>query len=107
MFRNALAYSSAKDVLLLTAEKDGRVVAAAGCDDRIRSLWQVGVDTLPEYRNLGLSAFLTRRMAEECRARGKVVFYSTWPANLASNRTALRAGFLPVNLELYSVRAGD
>ena len=42
---------------------------------------------------------------EECAARGETIFYSTWPANLASYRTAIRAGFLPVNFELGSTKA--
>lgn len=104
-FHNAFAYSREKDVLAVTASKDGRIVAAAGCDDRIRGLWQVGVDTLPDFRGQGLSAWLTRRMAEECATRGETIFYSTWPANLASYRTAIRAGFLPVNFELGSTKA--
>lgn len=103
-FHNAFAFNSAKDVLAITAERNGQIVAAAGCDDRIRGFWQVGVDTLPAFRKQGLSAYLTRRMAELCVARGEIVFYTTWAANLASFRTAIRSGFAPVNLEMCSVK---
>lgn len=101
-FRNALGGGDI-DVLARGAYVDGRPVSLAGADDRSGSLWQMGVDTLPDYRHRGLSAALTRQLAEDILERGAIPYYTTWTRNLYSARTALKSGFVPCWVEYEAV----
>jgi len=83
------------DVLVMLAKKDGRVAAMAGASIDCKTLWQIGIDVLPEYRKLGLAAALTNRLAIEILKRGKVPYYGTGASNIPSQRTAHRAGLRP------------
>ena len=83
------------DVLALTAKKNGKIVGMAGASIDCKMLWQIGIDVLPGYRKLGLAAALTNNLAIEILERGKIPYYGTGSSNIASQRTAHRAGFQP------------
>ena len=74
----------------------GLAGASADCE----TMWQIGVDVLPEHRGRGIAAALTGRLAAEILQRGKVPFYCAAWSNLASVRTALRCGFRPGWVEI-------
>ncbi len=88
------------DVLALGAYDQGRLVGLAGCSADCDTMWQIGIDVLPEYRRQGLAAALTSRLALEALARGKVPFYCAAWSNIPSVRNALRSGFRPAWVEL-------
>lgn len=95
---NALTNSD-KDMLAVAAyDKYGgdKPVSVAACDSYWENLWQIGIDTLPEYRKRGLAGYLVKEIALEIEKHGKVAWYKTWSANIASTRVALGAGFYPV-----------
>ena len=100
-FDNALNYLN--DVIALGAYKEDQLVALAGADDGMSSLWQIGIDTLPEYRNEGLASYLVKTLADEIEGRGILPYYTTWSPNIASTSVALKAGFSPVWVEYYSL----
>lgn len=92
---NALNFR--QDVIAIAAYDGDRLVAAAGADDCLgNTLWQIGIDTDPAYRHRGLASYLVQALAEAIEAAGKLPFYTTWPANVASMRVAMAAGFAPV-----------
>lgn len=93
-FDNALNYRS--DVIALVAYDGEEIAAMAGADNNMGDLWQIGIDTLPQYRKKGLGVYLVNVLAEEIEKLGKVAFYTTWSPNIASTRVALGAGFCPV-----------
>jgi GNAT superfamily N-acetyltransferase len=93
-FDNALNYFN--DVIALGAYEGNKLVALAGADDSMSNLWQVGIDTLREYRNKGLATYLVKTLADEIESCGALPYYTTWSANIASTRVALSAGFSPV-----------
>jgi len=94
-FDNALNFE--RDVIALAAwDGQGKIAAMAGADDYWGSMWQIGIDTLPEYRRLGLGVYLVKTLALAIEAGGNLPFYTTWGPNIASARVALGAGFLPV-----------
>lgn len=64
------------------------------------SMWQNGVDVLPEYRPKGIAAALTARLAREILERGKVPFYCAAWSNIKSVRNAIKSGFRPAWVEL-------
>lgn len=63
-------------------------------------MWQIGVDVLPQFRQLGIASALTSRLAVEILDRGKVPFYCAAWSNIKSVRNAVRSGFLPTWVEM-------
>lgn len=97
-FHNAMGYDIAHpwpDVLVAVAHVDKKIAGMAGASADCEMLWQVGVDVLPEYRGRGLAALLVTRLGREVQKRGKIPYYGTSSANVASQRVAHRSGFAP------------
>ena len=98
---NALGLSHPeRDVLGVGAYDDGRLVGLAGCSADCDTMWQIGIDVLPEHRRRGIASALTNRLARECLAREIVPFYCAAWSNVRSVRNALRAGFRPGWVEI-------
>lgn len=83
------------DVLGIGAYENGRLVGLAGCSADCDTMWQIGVDVLPEYRRRGIASALTNRLARETFERGKVPFYCAAWSNVKSVKNAIRSGFKP------------
>jgi len=88
------------DVLGIGAYDEGRLVGLAACSADCDSMWQIGVDVLPEYRRQGMASALTSRLAVEILERKKVPFYCCAWSNIGSARTAIRSGFRPAWVEM-------
>lgn len=88
------------DVLGVGAYDSDRLIGLAGCSADCESMWQIGIDVLPEYRRKGVAAALTSRLALEILSRGKVPFYCAAWSNIASVRNAIHSGFRPAWVEL-------
>lgn len=88
------------DVLGVGAYDNGKLVALAACSADCDSMWQIGIDVLPEYRRQGLASTLTGKLALEILKRGKVPFYCAAWSNIKSVRNAIKCGFKPAWVEL-------
>lgn len=88
------------DRLAVGAYDGDTLVGLAGCSADCETMWQIGVDVLPTYRNLGIAKALTSRLALETLRRGKVPFYCCGWANVPSARNALACGFRPAWAQL-------
>ena len=88
------------DVLGVGAYDNGKLVGLAGCSTDCDTMWQIGIDVLPEYRRQGIASALTSRLAVEILNRGKVPFYCAAWCNVKSVRTAIKSGFRPAWVEL-------
>ena len=77
-----------------------KLVGLAGCSADCETMWQIGIDVLPEYRRKGIAAALTSRLALEILCRGKVPFYCAAWSNIPSVRNAVHSGFRPAWVEL-------
>ncbi len=104
-FPNALGYGrypEMPDVIAAVATREGERVgmaaASADCDD----MWQVGIDTLPGYRQLGIGKALVAAVTGAIFKKGILPYYMTGVANIASRRTAISLGYRPTWVELYS-----
>ena len=95
-FKENAFTSTDKDVLAVAAYDKDVPVSVAACDSHMGDFWQIGIDTLPEYRGRGLAMYLVKELALEIERHGKVAYYNTWSANIASTRVALNTGFYPV-----------
>ena len=97
-FHNALGYDAdhiRPDILAIIAKKGSCIVGIAGASDDCSEMWQVGMDVLPEYRGSGIAAHLVNRLTLEILKRGYIPYYGTSASNIASQRTAHRAGYFP------------
>ncbi len=88
------------DVLGAGAYENGSLIGLAGCSADCDSMWQIGVDVLPQYRRKGIAAALTSRLALEILERGKVPFYCSAWSNIRSARNAVKSGFIPAWAEM-------
>jgi GNAT superfamily N-acetyltransferase len=76
----------------------GIATACADCD----MMWQIGVDTLPEYQNRGIGKATVSAVTEYILNQGIIPYYSTIETNLASRAIAAALGFKSAWVELYA-----
>jgi len=95
------------ETLVTVAYADGVVAGMAGASDDCEMMWQIGINVMPEYRNRGIAAALTNRLAIEIMERGKIPYYGAAASNIASLRVARRAGFRPAWACVYRGRFDD
>ena len=88
------------DVLGIGAYDNGRLIGLAGCSADCDTMWQIGIDVLPEYRRQGIASALTSRLAVEILNRGKVPFYCASWCNVKSVRNAIKSGFRSAWVEM-------
>ena len=98
----ALSYKNDVDVMALVAFDGDKLAAIAGCDDRNKEIWQIGINTESAYREKGLATYLVYQLAQEILKREKAINYTTWGANIPSINVALNAGFKPVMTFYYA-----
>jgi len=104
-FPNALGYGRYPQmpdmiaaIAMCRGERIGMAAASADCD----IMWQIGIDTLPAYRNRGIGKALVSAVTEAVFKKGILPYYLTGVANIASRRTAISLGYRPAWVELYS-----
>lgn len=98
---NALCAKRKKlDVLGVGAYDGEKLIALAGCSADCDTMWQIGIDVLPEYRRQGLASALTSNLAIETLKHGKVPFYCASWSNVLSVRNAIKSGFKPSWVEM-------
>ena len=88
------------DVLGVGAYDGDKLVGLAGCSADCDTMWQIGIDVLPEYRRQGIASALTSHLAIEILNRGKVPFYCAAWCNVKSVRNAIKSGFRPAWVEM-------
>jgi GNAT superfamily N-acetyltransferase len=88
--------------VLALAREGGEIVGAASAAEDSDALWQIGIDVVPAAQGRGVAAALTSALARAALDAGRAPFYGAAPANTASLRTALAAGFVPVWLEVFT-----
>ena len=89
-----------RDMLAAGAYDNGRLIGLAGCSADCETMYQIGVDVLPEYRRKGIASAVTSRLALEVLTMGKVPFYCAAWSNIKSFRNAIKSGFRPAWVEL-------
>lgn len=94
------------DVLGVGAYDSGKLIGLAACSADCDTMWQIGIDVLPEYRRQGIASTLTNKLAREILARGKVPFYCAAWCNIKSVRNAIKSGFRPAWVEVTAKPIG-
>ena len=90
------------DMLAVGAFDGQKLIGLAGCEACCSSMWQIGVDVLPNYRRKGVASALTSRLALEILHIGKVPFTGNVWANIPSFKTQFASGFRPAWVEIQS-----
>lgn len=109
-FHNALCYSTTarrRDEIAVACFDGSEPVAIAGCSNDGERMWQIGVDVKPTHRNRGLATALVRTLKDIIGERGMCPYYCCAWSNVASQRTAASAGFVPAWAELSAVPLDD
>lgn len=83
------------DKLAVGAFDKEELVGLAGCSADCDSMWQIGIDVLPEYRKQGIASCLTSNLAMESLSRGIVPFYCCAWSNIKSAKNAIKSGLRP------------
>ena len=110
-FDSALDYGSClsenpkirKDKIAFVAYVDDKIVGIAACTDDCDSMWQIGIDVLPEFRGKNIASFLVNKLSHKIFEFGKIPYYCTAWSNIASRNTAIKADFIPSWVEIASV----
>jgi ribosomal protein S18 acetylase RimI-like enzyme len=89
-----------RDKLAVAAYDNNKIIGLAACSADCDSMWQIGVDVLPEYRLRGIASALTSELAAEIANLDKVPFYCCAWSNIKSVRNAIRSGFRPAWIQL-------
>ncbi|HEX7064542.1 MAG TPA: GNAT family N-acetyltransferase [Bacillales bacterium] len=102
-FCEALAFEETHPDVLAVAAFDGdRIMGMAGASADSETMWQIGIDVIPEYRGKGVGTNLTGLLKQEILQRGKIPFYGTVESHNISKNIAINAGFVPAWAEAYS-----
>ena len=102
-FDEAFAFcEDAPDVLGIAALQDGKILGMAGASADSPYLWQIGINVQPEARRKNIAAMLVTLLKNDILKNGRIPYYGTSMSHIASQRVALRAGFLPAWSELVT-----
>lgn len=82
---------------------DGRLVAIAQNVAKTARYGEIGVHTLSEFRNQGLSTALASLVAQQIQAEGLTAVWSCGEGNLASRRVAQKLGFTEISRRVYII----
>ncbi|MCK5128965.1 MAG: GNAT family N-acetyltransferase [Clostridiales bacterium] len=102
-FTQALEYGEnklLKDMIAVAAINDDHIVGMAGASSDSDTIWQIGIDVIPEFRQQNIAATLVSTITDKIIEMGKVPFYGTWWGNIASRKVAFNSGYQPVWVEL-------
>lgn len=81
------------DKIAVGAFDNGKLIGLAGCSADCDTMYQIGIDVLPEYRKQGIASCLTSRLAMEILEQDIVPFYCCAWSNIKSARNAIKSGF--------------
>jgi len=88
------------NVLAVGAFDKEKLIGLAGCSADCDTMWQIGVDVLPEYRRQGVASSMTSTLADEILKREIVPFYCCAWSNIKSVRNAIKSGFRPAWVQI-------
>lgn len=106
-FHNALQYdvdSKRPEVLAAISYAENKLVGIACASADSKTMWQIGVDVLPEYRGNGIAVKLVNMLTIETLNRGIVTYYTTDCANINSQKVAIKSGYIPAWSHCFKTR---
>lgn len=95
-------YCCTPDVLGIAAVKDGNIIGMAGTGADSPYMYQIGINVLPDHRRKVIGAQLVTLLKNKVLELGKLPYYGTSVSHIASQKTAVKAGFIPAWTELVT-----
>lgn len=113
-FRNAIGDKDNPKrprVLAATALSGKELVGVAAAAADSDEMYQIGIDVIPDFRDVGIGTTLVSLLTKSILDMGKVPYYSTWANNIGSRRlasavAAARNGTDTVLIERYGHLGG-
>lgn len=102
-FDEAFAFDdNCPDMLAVAAIDGDKIMGMAGASADSKTMWQIGINVMPEYCSRGIGTKLVALLTAEILKRGKVPYYGTCQSHFSSQNIAINAGYFPAWIELYS-----
>jgi hypothetical protein len=108
-FHMALGYScesERRDRIAVVGYKNKEIIGVSGASNDSDTMWQVGIDVIPDSRGIGVASILTKIITSEILKLGIVPFYGTAWSNVASKNTAISSGYKSAWVELAATDIG-
>ena len=90
------------DRTAIGAYDGNKLIGLVGSEVSCESMWQIGIEVLPDYRRKGVAKALTVKLALEILSTGVVPFPGNRWANIRSLKTQLACGFKPAWVEMIA-----
>lgn len=106
-FHNALQYdkhSERPEVLAAVSYDENKLIGIACVSTDSKTMYQIGVDVLPEYRGRDIAVKLVNMLTIETLKRSIVPYYTTDNANINSQKVAVKAGYFPAWSHCFKTR---
>ena len=106
-FNNALQYnfeSERPEMLSAIAYDENKIIGIACASADSKTMWQIGVDVLPEYRGNEIAVKLVNMLTFETQKRGIVPYYTTDCVNVNSQKVAIKSGYIPAWSHCFKTR---
>ena len=106
-FTNALMYmpDCPDEIAVAALDENDAPIAMAGASSDSDTMWQIGIDVLPEYKHKGIAVYLVTLLKDRIIEMGKVPFYGTSESHSNSLNVAIKSGFLPAFTEVFCSRS--
>ncbi len=104
-FENALTYDEnlkRDDEIAISVKYNKKIIGIAGVSSDSEDMWQIGLDVLEKYRDMGIGKFLLNQITKNVIKKKKIPYYSTSVWNIPSINLALYSGYKLYWLEYYS-----
>jgi GNAT superfamily N-acetyltransferase len=101
-FPDCLGHNNNPNRVAAIARINGKIAGMASATADCSSLWQIGVDTLPDFRRRGIGKAVVSAVTKYILGQGAIPYYSTLESNIASRRIATSLGYRPAWVELYA-----
>ena len=88
------------DRIAVGAYDGDKLIGLVGSEASCESMWQIGIEVLPDYRRKGVAKALTAKLVLEILSTGVVPFPGNRWANIRSLTTQLSCGFKPAWVEM-------
>ena len=103
-FDNAIKYHPHPVELVFVAKYKDKIIGIAGASADCKMMWSIGVDVLSPYRGEGIATALVNMLTLEILNRGYIPYYYAVGSNTASQRVAIKAGYVAVWAHTYKAK---
>ncbi len=90
------------DMIAVCAMEGDNILGMAGATADSEDMWQVGVNVTDEGAGKMVGTYVITQLKNKVLSMGKLPFYGTVESHIKSQRVAIRSGFMPVFLEMFS-----